>query len=285
VSDSSANLPPRLGPPPLPDPAIPEPAAPARLKLALLALGILSLYVIVPGVLGALRSQGEEAVLPGTVRGVLMLCASELTVFAVVLAAALRLGRLQARDLWLQWRGLWTLPRALGWSVALRLLVGVSIASGLALWQGITGQPVVEAGELRPRVESMVNVAALQDPLYLALMLTLVSFVVAGLREELWRAGMIALLGRIWPGWFGGSRGPWLALFPVALLFGLGHTPQGPIGVAATTLLGLGLGAIMLRHRSLWDAVLAHGFFNAATFAALPLLARHLPGLLQEAGG
>ena len=87
---------------------------------------------------------------------------------------------------------------------------------------------------------------------------------------------MIALLGRVLPGWFGGRFGPWLAIVPVALLFGLAHTPQGWVGVAATTGLGLGLGAILLLHRSLWDAVLAHGFFNAATFAVLPWLADRL---------
>ena len=36
----------------------------------------------------------------------------------------------------------------------------------------------------------------------------------------------------------------------------------------------LGLGVIMILHRSIWPAVLAHGFFNATTFALLPLIAR-----------
>jgi len=74
-------------------------------------------------------------------------------------------------------------------------------------WQVLTQTPIESLQGLRPKVEAMVDVAALQDPVYFALMLTLVSFVLAGFREELWRAGMVALLGRVMPGWFGGQRG------------------------------------------------------------------------------
>jgi membrane protease YdiL (CAAX protease family) len=130
-------------------------------------------------------------------------------------------------------------------------------------------------------VESVVEIDALRQPLYLFVMLTLVSFVLAGLREELWRSAMIALLAGLLPRWFAGRRGAWLAILPVALLFGLGHTPQGVAGVAVTTLLGAGLGAILVFHNSIWPAVLAHGFFNALTFAILPLLSDRFPELLR----
>jgi hypothetical protein len=33
----------------------------------------------------------------------------------------------------------------------------------------------------------------------------------------------------------------------------------------------------MVLHLSIWPAVIAHGLFDAATFAALPLLADKLP--------
>jgi membrane protease YdiL (CAAX protease family) len=62
-----------------------------------------------------------------------------------------------------------------------------------------------------------------------------------------------------------------------ALVFGLGHLPQGWGGVAVTAAMGLGLGLIMVLHRSIWEAVLAHGFFNATTFGLLYLLAKFFP--------
>ncbi|MDB6109069.1 MAG: Abortive infection protein, partial [Pedosphaera sp.] len=65
-----------------------------------------------------------------------------------------------------------------------------------------------------------------------------------------------------------------------AVIFGLGHTAQGWSGVAITAFLGLGLGAIMLRHRSIWEAVIAHGFFDAGTFALLYCIAKFHPELL-----
>ncbi|HTH46562.1 MAG TPA: CPBP family intramembrane glutamic endopeptidase, partial [Candidatus Limnocylindria bacterium] len=65
-----------------------------------------------------------------------------------------------------------------------------------------------------------------------------------------------------------------------AIIFGLGHVPQGPAGVLLTGLLGIGLGWAMTLHRSLWVAVLAHGFFDAASF--LGLWALEYTGKLKE---
>jgi membrane protease YdiL (CAAX protease family) len=182
----------------------------------------------------------------------------------------------------LDWRGgWWVIPRALAWSIALRVAVGLILAGVLVAWSAFRGIPVESLEGIRPEVESMLEVDALRNPVYMALMLTLVSFILAGLREELWRVGMLALLAGVAPRWFGGRLGPWVGIVPVALLFGLGHTSQGPGGVALTTLLGVGLGCVLLFHRSLWDAVLAHGFFNAATFAILPWVAQKFPELLK----
>lgn len=244
------------------------------------ALLLLGLYVAVPGVLGVIRAREDGALLPGSTRGLLGLCAAELLVFAVVFLGVVRLGDLRWDDLYGRWRsGWWLVPRAAGWSLALRILVGMVLGGVLVAWQWTGAAPAEVVERLRPKVEAMVNVEALRDPVYLALMLTLVSFVLAGAREELWRAGMVALLGRVSPGWFGGRWGPWLAMVPTAVLFGTAHAAQGAFGAMATAVLGLGLGAVMLIHRSLWDAVLAHGFFNATTFLLLVALADRLPEL------
>ena len=68
-----------------------------------------------------------------------------------------------------------------------------------------------------------------------------------------------------------------------AVVFGLGHVSQGWGGVVLTTILGLGLGLILVWRRSFWEAVLAHGFFDATTFALMFLLARYWPQFLPGA--
>ena len=127
----------------------------------------------------------------------------------------------------------------------------------------------------RPDIGALVDISALQqDPLYYWLSLTLVSFVVAGLREELWRSAFLAGTRALWPGTFGSRAGEMGAVTIAAVVFGLGHAAQGPVAVLAAGLLGLGLGAIIVVHRSIWPAVIAHGFFDATTFALLPALAK-----------
>ena len=242
---------------------------------AALALLLLSAYVLLPLLLSR-HAAGDAAALPDTVRGVLLVVMVELGLFAVVFLVAWALARPTREELWLRRTSLWAIPRALGWSIALRLGLGILLSVALLAGSLLNGQPITDLARLRPKVEAIVEVSALRDPVYLAVMLTLVSFVLAGLREELWRAGMMSMLRRVWPRVFGGRLGPWLALLPVAVLFGAAHFPQGAFGMVATAILGIGLGAIMLLHRSLWDAVLAHGFFNAATFALLPLIADRL---------
>ena len=49
-----------------------------------------------------------------------------------------------------------------------------------------------------------------------------------------------------------------LAAGLTALLFGLGHGYQGPLGIVQTTLAGAGMGALVLRRGSLWPAIGAH---------------------------
>jgi uncharacterized protein len=49
-----------------------------------------------------------------------------------------------------------------------------------------------------------------------------------------------------------------LAVLVTAVLFGAGHAYQGALGVAQTTIAGLGLGALVAVRRSLWPAIVAH---------------------------
>ena len=104
------------------------------------------------------------------------------------------------------------------------------------------------------------------SPLYQLTMLTFFSFAVAGFREELWRAATMRGLLEIAPrGWSATVKNA-LAVVISAVVFGVGHWYQGVLGVGVTALIGIALGAIMLHHRSIWPAIIAHGCFNAATF-------------------
>jgi membrane protease YdiL (CAAX protease family) len=83
------------------------------------------------------------------------------------------------------------------------------------------------------------------------------------------------------PDVFGTRKGQYGAVFVAAIIFGLGHLPQGIGGVAVTAGLGFGLGWIMVRHQSAWEAILAHGFFDASTFAALYVVVNYFPESLK----
>jgi len=102
--------------------------------------------------------------------------------------------------------------------------------------------------------------------------------VVAGLREEIWRAGTLAAMKALWPTIFTDRDGQIAAVAVIAIVFGMAHLAMGLLAAALAILLGFFLGVIMVVHRSIWPAVFAHGFFDAATFAMLPSL-HHLQPL------
>lgn len=245
---------------------------------------ILGLLAEVLGRYGIREVDHETTILPKTTQGLLLVCAENVGLFALLFAGAWCFARPSLDDLWARWRRPW-LTTGLGvlWSVALRLAVGILVAGvflGLTLWQRLTHGQEVSLDAFRPKVEHLIAPEALHSPFYLLVAMTLVSFVVAGLREELWRAGMLvafnALLPERWRNW----RGQAAAIMFAAIIFGLGHLPQGAGGVLLTGLLGIGLGWVMTFHRSLWVAVLAHGFFDATSFFLIWVLERS--GLLKQ---
>ncbi|MFN2541308.1 MAG: CPBP family intramembrane glutamic endopeptidase [Chthoniobacterales bacterium] len=99
---------------------------------------------------------------------------------------------------------------------------------------------------------------------------TLRSFVVAALPEEMWRAGSLAAMKALWPDSFGDREGQIAAMVVIATVFGMAHLAMGVVAAVMAILLGFFLGILMVVHRSIWPAVFAHGFFNATTFAVLP---------------
>lgn len=88
----------------------------------------------------------------------------------------------------------------------------------------------------------------------------------AGLAEELWRAGMFAGLSRLYPRLFSGRWGSFGMIVSVAVVFACAHVYQGAIGIGMTFLLGIGLGCVLLYRKSFWEAAITHALFDAASF-------------------
>lgn len=175
------------------------------------------------------------------------------------------------------WGALWSVGLRMG--VAFLVLPIVLVAQWFARGSSDTDE-ITSA--LRPKIENLLSMEALADPLYLLFMMTVVSFIFAGLREELWRAGFMASILPLLQRRFSHRTSEFVALGGSSIIFGIAHLPQGWGAVFLTTLLGLGLGAILVWRRSLAEATLAHGFFDATSFMFLGILSR--PKLLERLG-
>jgi membrane protease YdiL (CAAX protease family) len=223
--------------------------------------------------------------LSGNVRGLLLVSALELIFFSIFFAAACLISRASREELMLRWRpSWWVIPLGIGYSIALRIglvIIAMAIVMVLAATQTVTPEKVQEyVNANRPDVEALVSVPAMRsNPAYFWLTITLVSFVVAGIREEMWRAGTFAAMRAIWPRAFGSPLGQCLAISLIAVVFGAMHLRMGVLAAVGAGMLGLLLGLIIIVHKSIWPAVIAHGVFDATTLALLPWWiekARHL---------
>jgi len=258
---------------PSPPSILPTPVQRWRWWLHFLLIGS---YPLLIGIAGAGKIPGNAPALGESTRLLLITCTTELALFGALFFAAVWSSRVSWEGLLLRWRnGFWTVPLGIGYSIALRfalgillgILVMILVVSGVVSMQKLQEFFVAN----RPDVEAVVDVSALRDnPVYFWLTITLVSFVVAGLREELWRAGFLAGMRGLWPKYFSARKGQLIAAALAAVVFGLGHAAQGSVAMCLTGLLGLGLGAIMIFHKSIWPAVIAHGMFDAASLAVLP---------------
>lgn len=266
-----------------------EPASTHRLRwwIHLLLIGA---YVLVIGAMGWSESGSHVPALPHKVSSLLVVCAVNLLIFAIVFGLACLVSRASPDDLLLRWRGRFLpVPLGISYSIALRVAVGIIMfIAGLALvaTRLMTTDSLEHfAAAHQPDVEAIVDVSAMrQNPVYFWLMLTLVSFVVAGLREELWRSAFLAGLRRLWPGTFGSRAGQIAAVAAAAVVFGLGHLAMGPTAAVLAGLLGVGLGLIMVLHRSIWPAVIAHGMFDATTLALMPWATEQLHQMQKTLG-
>ena len=259
-------------PPPIPEPARQTPRW--RWWIHLLIVGVYPMLGLLFRANSGRLQQGPA--LSGNVRGLLLVSGVELLVFSIFFALACLISRASREELNLRWRpGWWVVPLGIGYSVALRIglmVVAVAVIAGLAATQTVTPQKVQEyVSANRPDVEALVSVPAMRsNPAYFWLTLTLVSFVVAGIREEMWRAGTLAAMRAIWPRVFGSRIGQCGAIALIAVAFGAMHLRMGVLAAVGAGVLGLMLGVIIVVHKSIWPAVIAHGVFDATTLAVLP---------------
>lgn len=219
-------------PPPVPPP-IPAARPPVKAWQWWTHLLVIGSYPLLIGVLGHFqkKSFGDQA---GPALGsgsgeLLLMSLFTMGTFAVIFGLGWAATRATADDLRLRWSaGWWAWPLGLGYSVALRLGLGaaVVVVAGVAtLLGGVSSEEVRDFFmENQPDVGTLVAVDALEtDFAYLFLSVTLVSFVVAGLREELWRSATLVALERLFPRVFGGRMGQCVAVVLIAVVFGLGR--------------------------------------------------------------
>jgi membrane protease YdiL (CAAX protease family) len=258
----------------------------------------LAAYPVTIGLLSTfIRDRGNSPALSDNLAGLFLTVAQTYAFFGFFFGIAWLASRAGRDDLLLRWRGGWrNWLFGFGYSVALQITVRIVVI--IVLFGAIVVMVIKHGGPVtaesinqdtqhllqrfRPETEKLVNGETLvSNPLYLLATVTVVSFVMAGFTEELWRSGMLAGFRALFPAAFGTQRGKVLFIFLVATVFGLGHLPQGAGAVVLTGVIGLQLGAIMLFHRSMWIPALAHGFFDATSFLTLWYVQSH-PQLLQE---
>ena len=157
-------------------------------------------------------------------------------------------------------------PQALGWATT---YLGQDLAWGLLAGLGLTAL-IAGTGQL---IERRWGRVLTDDKLAR-------SILPANARE--WAGVIVALLPaaaveellfRSLPlGGLGWLIAPWWLMWPLALLFGLLHWPQGMWGVFGTTLVALALSGLFLARGSLWSVLAAHYVVNLGQL----ILARRL---------
>ncbi len=149
-------------------------------------------------------------------------------------------------------------PRALGWqtdALVADAMLGVLVGLAMALLLGVAGQVAIRRWGPRGYSTKMVQcILPANGREWPAVLLALLP--AAGLEELLFRSLPLAGLNWLVPAW-------WL-LWPLSLLFGLLHWPQGGWGVAGTALAGLGLSFLFLATGSLWPPLVAHYVLNVS---------------------
>jgi membrane protease YdiL (CAAX protease family) len=240
-------------------------------------------YILFATLKGAGQPSNQPALSP-TVPGLLLDTLLNLSLFGFLFGIGAWAAHPRASDLYAD-RPTTAIHWLLGfvWSVLLRVAIAIPILLAALVLLLLNGEKGMEkVSTFRPRLENLLDLSALADPLYALLCITWGSFVVAALREELWRAAMLGGIRAIAPASWSRLQAEWLGISISSVLFGIAHLTQGWPAVVMTTLIGFVLGSVQVYRRSLAEAVIAHGFFDATTFAILAVFAN--AALLRSLG-
>ncbi len=148
-------------------------------------------------------------------------------------------------------------------------ILGLSI--GRTLLTLAVLMPVAE--HLTGRRQDVSQFAAVHGNVSLLLFLLLMSWTLAALGEEIaYRGYLQTRIRDILPS---GRSGLVTAVVLSSVVFGLAHSEQGLVGVLLTTVDAIFFSVLRYRYRTLWAAILAHGFNNSigmmAYFIAGPI--------------
>lgn len=235
---------------------------------------LMVVYILAAAWRGTTSKAGEPALSP-SITGLLADTAIALLIFGIPFGIGLWLTKPTRKDLFFEPVPSWIIACILGmaWSLLLRIaiLIPAAVVAGIAIYMNPT-DGISQFAASRPKIENLLDTQALAEPAYAFVCITWLSFVVAGLREELWRAAVIRGVSSFGPDGHPTRGIEWIGVIASSMLFGLAHSTQGWLGVILTGFLGLGLGTIQIVRRSLPEAVIAHGFFDASTFLVIFLL-------------
>ena len=119
--------------------------------------------------------------------------------------------------------------------------------------------PVAE--HLTGHRQDVSQFAAVQGNLNLLLFLLLMSWTLAAFGEEIaYRGYLQTRIRDILPD---ERSGLVIAVLLSSVVFGLAHSEQGLVGIALTTVDAIFFSVLRYRYRTLWAAILGHGFNNS----------------------
>ena len=167
-----------------------------RWAVSLLLVGLYPVWVSLLSRVRPRHGGKSGAALPSSVGGLLLFSLLELGTFGLFWGLAWLFSRASKDELLLRWRGKW-LPVLLGFAYAfalrMALLVVIIFAAGLFLTLTHTDpkqfERFIKANQ--PQTDALFPPGALHNPLYLFLMVTLLSFIVAGLARGVVADGVL----------------------------------------------------------------------------------------------
>lgn len=157
------------------------------------------------------------------------------------------------------------LRRAGGIELVWKMLVFAALWSVFQL--GVT-MPI--ANHVSGRQQDLSAFDGLEGNLGMLVVLLVLSWTLAAIGEELAYRGYV--LTRLREALGGGRVGLVVGVLASSVLFGLGHTEQGVVGVLVVTLDAVAWSALRVHYRTLWASILAHGFNNTLGFVTFFLV-------------